>query len=103
MAPGLFYNSGMEAVVLVLRSQKAVERQGKILFVNAKDRYVRIQAQSFLSGRNQSEILDAYRVFGDAEGFAKVVTTEQIADKGYSLALSQYVRPSAAPAEAMDI
>lgn len=103
MAAGLFYNSGMEAVVLILRSQKAKERRGKILFVNAKDRYVRILAQSFLSDRDQSEILDAYRVFGDVEGFAKVVTTEQIADKGYSLALSQYVRPSAAPAEAMDI
>jgi type I restriction system adenine methylase HsdM len=103
MAAGLFYNSGMEAVVLVLRSQKAKERRGKILFVNAKDRYVRILAQSFLSDRDQSEIVDAYRVFGDVEGFAKVVTTEQIADKGYSLALSQYVRPSAAPAEAMDI
>jgi len=31
MAPGLFYNSGMEAVVLVLRSLKTKERQGKVL------------------------------------------------------------------------
>ena len=73
MAPGLFYNSAMEAVVLVLRSQKTKDRQGKILFINAKDRYIRVQAQSFLSPENQSEILNAYRAFGDAEGFAKVV------------------------------
>lgn len=103
MAPGLFYNSAMEAVVLILRSQKAKERQGKILFIDAKDRYVRVQAQSFLTDENQSEILDAYRAFSDADGFAKVVTTEQIADKGYSLALSQYVRPSGTPAEDINI
>ena len=103
MAPGLFYNSGMEAVVLVLRSLKTKNRQGKVLFINAKDRYIRVQAQSFLSPENQSAILNAYRAFGDAEGFAKVVTTEQIADKGYSLAISQYVRPSVAPVEAMGV
>ena len=97
MAPGLFYNSGMEAVVLVLRSLKTKERQGKVLFINAKEQYIRVQAQSFLSPENQSAILNAYRAFGDTEGFAKVVTTEQIADKGYSLAISQYVRSSVAP------
>ena len=101
MAPGLFYNSGMEAVVLILRSLKAKGSQGKVLFINAKTQYIRVQAQSFLSPENQLAILNAYRAFGDADGFAKVVTTEQIAEKGYSLAISQYVRPSVAPVEAM--
>ena len=100
---GLFYNSGMEAVVLVLRSLKTKERQGKVLFINAKDQYIRVQAQSFLSTENQSAILNAYHAFSDAVGFAKVVTTEQIADKGYSLAISQYVRPSVAPVEAIGV
>jgi type I restriction system adenine methylase HsdM len=103
MAAGLFYNSGMEAVVLVLRSLKTKERQGKVLFINAKDQYIRVQAQSFLSPENQSAILKAYHAFGDAEGFAKVVTTEQIAAKGYSLAISQYVRPSVVLVEAMGV
>ena len=103
MAPGLFYNSGMEAVVLVLRSLKTKGRQGKVLFINARDQYIRVQAQSFLSPENQSAILNAYRAFGDTEGFAKVVTTEQIADKGYSLAISQYVRSSVAPVEAIGV
>jgi type I restriction enzyme M protein len=103
MAPGLFYNSSMEAVVLILRSLKTKGHQGKILFINAKDQYIRVQAQSFLSPENQSAILNAYRAFGDAEGFAKVVTTEQIADKGYSLAISQYVRSPVATRKAMGV
>ena len=103
MAPGLFYNSGMEAVVLILRSLKTKERQGKVLFINAKDQYIRVQAQSFLGPENQSAILNAYRAFGDAEGFAKVVAIEQIADKGYSLAISQYVRSWVAPVEAAGV
>jgi type I restriction system adenine methylase HsdM len=95
MAPGLFYNSGMEAVVLILRVSKSKARNGKVLFVNAKDHYIRAQAQSFLSPADQSTILNAYRSFDDIDGLAKVVTVEQVADKGYSLAISQYVRPAA--------
>ncbi|MGW1288641.1 type I restriction-modification system subunit M, partial [Streptomyces sp. NPDC002586] len=35
LGPGLFYNSPMEACVVVLRAQKRPEREGKVLFINA--------------------------------------------------------------------
>lgn len=103
MAPGLFYNSSMEAVVLILRSSKAQERRGKVLFINAKDQYIRVQAQSFLSPENQVSILDAYRSFTDITGFSKVVTTQQIADKDYSLAIPRHVPLTADPANSSGI
>ena len=74
-----------------------------MLFINAKDQYIRVQAQSFLSPEQPIGDPEGVSCFGDTEGFAKVVTTEQIADKCYSLAISQYVRPSVAPAEAMGV
>lgn len=91
LAPGLFYNSGMEAILLVLRANKPVDRRGKVLFINAKDQYVRIQAQSFLGVHDQQKILAAYQAFANEGGFASVATLDQIAGRGYSLAIPLHV------------
>ncbi|XKH52044.1 type I restriction-modification system subunit M [Citricoccus nitrophenolicus] len=91
LGPGLFYNSPMEAVVITLRATKPAERQGKILFINAVDEYAREQAQSFLDENHQNKILVAYQAFADQDGFASVVALDQIANKQYSLAISQHV------------
>jgi type I restriction enzyme M protein len=92
LAPGLFYNSGMEAIVLILRSRKSPNRRGRVLFINAVDEFARVQAQSFLGDLHQQRILDSYEKFDDEEGFAAVATIEQIADKGYSLAIPLYIK-----------
>ncbi|WP_197510828.1 type I restriction-modification system subunit M [Tessaracoccus coleopterorum] len=91
LGPGLFYNSPMEAVVITLRARKPVSQQGKALFINAVNEVAREQAQSFLRERHQEKILGAYQGFADVEGFAAVATMDQIADKGYSLAIPLYV------------
>ena len=91
LGAGLFYNSPMEAVVITLRANKPKEQQGKVLFINAVEEVAREQAQSFLRERHQEKILDAYRGFTDIEGFAAVATRDQIAEKGYSLAIPLYV------------
>jgi type I restriction enzyme M protein len=92
LGAGLFYNSPMEAVVVTLRTNKPAGQRGKILFINAIDEVVREQAQSFLRDRHQQKILAAYEAFeGGDDGFAAVTTLDQIADKGYSLALPLYL------------
>lgn len=48
LGPNLFYNSPMEACVLVCRSRKPAARRGKILFLNAVQEVTRERAQSFL-------------------------------------------------------
>jgi len=91
LGAGLFYNSPMEAVVVTLRATKPAEHKGKVLFINAVNEVAREQAQSFLRGTHQTKILDAYRGFADIDRFAAVATLDQIADKGYSLAIPLYV------------
>ena len=91
LGAGLFYNSPMEAVVITLRAKKPAERKGKVLFINAVNEVAREQAQSFLRESHQTKILDAYRGFADVDQFAAVATLDQIADKGYSLAIPLYV------------
>jgi type I restriction enzyme M protein len=103
LGAGLFYNSPMEAVVVVLRSRKLPEHQGKVLFINAVNEVAREQAQSFLRDSHQQKILSAYEAFADQEGFATVATIGQIADKGYSLAIPLYVTGADTTARADDV
>lgn len=92
LAHGLFYNSGMEAIVLVLNANKPAGRRGKVLFVDAKSEYYRSGVQSFLSDAHQMRILDAYRRFTDEPGFASVATLEQIVQNRHNLAIPAYVK-----------
>jgi type I restriction enzyme M protein len=101
LGAGLFYNSPMEAVVITLRATKPPAHRGKVLFINAINEVVREQAQSFLRESHQQKILGAYRHFENADQFAAVATLDQIAAKGYSIAIPLYVA-GAKPSEAGD-
>jgi type I restriction enzyme M protein len=94
LGPGLFYNSPMEACVVVCRTKKADERQRKVLFLNAVSEYSREQAQSFLREPHIEKTLDAYRRFEDIPGFARVVSLDEILSNDVNLSIPLYVSPS---------
>lgn len=92
LGPNLFYNSPMEACVIICRSRKAPERQGKVLLIDAVHEVARERAQSFLKPEHQARILAAYHAFADEPGFARVATLEEIARQEYSLSIPLYVK-----------
>lgn len=92
LGPGLFYNSPMEACVVVCRSQKSKRRQGRVLFINGVGEIARERAQSFLKPEHQDRILEAYRGYEDESGFAAVVQVEQILEQDASLSIARWVR-----------
>jgi type I restriction enzyme M protein len=93
LGPNLFYNSPMEASVVICRTRKADSRRGKILFIDAVHEVAREQAQSFLKHEHQERILSAYHAFADEPGFAKVVTIAEVLEKDGNLSIPRYVRP----------
>jgi len=93
LGPNLFYNSPMEACVVVCRTSKPAERQGKILFIDAVKDVARERAQSFLKPEHQANILDAYQQFADQPGFAALATLEEVLAKEGNLSIPRYVRP----------
>jgi type I restriction enzyme M protein len=93
LGPNLFYNSPMEACVIVCRARKPAERQGKILFIDAVHNVARERAQSFLKAEHQARILSAYQAFADDPGFAKVAMTAEVLEKDGNLSIPRYVRP----------
>jgi len=91
LGPNLFYNSPMEACVVMCRTRKPKERQGKILFINAVDEVTRERAQSFLTDEHIERTVGAYGAFSDEQGFAGVATLEEIRARDRNLSIPLYV------------
>lgn len=91
LGPNLFYNSPMEACVLICRSQKSKARKGKVLFINAINEVTRERAQSFLTSEHLQRIVKAYQDFKEELGFTRVATLEEIRSKKGNLSIALYV------------
>lgn len=92
LGPGLFYNSPMEACVVICRNRKPKGRQRRILFIDAVTEIARERAQSFLRPEHQQRILDAYRAFNDKPGLAAVSKIEAVLANDGNLSIARYVR-----------
>ncbi len=91
LGPNLFYNSPMEACVVVCRTRKPPERRGKVLFIDAVRQVARERSQSFLRSDHQKRILSAYEVFGDEPGFAAVASNDDVLANDGNLSILRYV------------
>ncbi len=92
LGPNLFYNSPMEACVVVCRSLKPPERQGKVLLINAVNEIARERSMSFLTPEHQDRIADTYHAFADIEGFSRAATLDDIRANDGNLSIPLYVR-----------
>lgn len=95
LAPNLFYNSPMEACVMVCRTKKSKKAKGRILFINAVGEVTRKNAESKLETVHIEKILKAYRECTSDGVFAYDATLEEIAAKDWSLAISLYAHVGA--------
>jgi len=91
LGPNLFYNSPMEACVVICRTRKPKERRGRVLFINAVNEVTRERAQSFLTDEHIQRIVGAYRAFSDESGFAHVATLQEIRGNDGNLSIPLYV------------
>ncbi|MBE6418025.1 MAG: SAM-dependent DNA methyltransferase, partial [Akkermansiaceae bacterium] len=92
LGKNLFYNSPMEACILICRTQKTDYRKRKVLFINATHLVHREGTYSYLSNEDIEIIANTYEKFTDEEGFSKVATIEEILKNDGSLRVSRYVR-----------
>ncbi|MEM4973385.1 MAG: N-6 DNA methylase, partial [Candidatus Hadarchaeales archaeon] len=92
----LFYNTGAPGAILIFRKHKPAERKGKILFINASQEYEKhpeVRKLNRLGEANIRKIAEAYRNFRDVEGFARVVSLEEVKENDYNLNVTLYVFP----------
>jgi type I restriction enzyme M protein len=94
LGPNLFYNSPMEACVVICRMNKPPERRNKVLFINAVNDVTRERAQSFLTNEHISRIVNAYQNFQDQDNFCRVIHNDEIREKSHNLSIPLYIRPN---------
>lgn len=95
LGANLFFNSPMEACVLILRTQKSKRRAGRVLLIDASAEVTRRNAQSFLEDAHIEKIADAYSSNEPIEGFSAYATIDEVAQKDFSLSIPLYVRSEA--------
>ena len=91
LGPNLFYNSPMEACVVICRTAKPKERRGRILLINAVNDVTRERAQSFLTDEHIGRIVTAYRAFQDEAGFSRAVPLAEIRAHDGNLSIPLYI------------
>ena len=91
LGPNLFYNSPMEACLLITKTKKEESKQGKILIINAVKEVRQDKNIAFLEDSHIERIYNAYATYKDEEGFCKVVSTEDVLKHNASLNMALYV------------
>ncbi len=99
LGANLFYNSPMEACIVICRMNKKPDRRGKVLFINAVNEVERKNAQSYLEDKHIQKIAQAYAQYETIDGFAAVSTLKEMESNAFSLSIPLYVKDSAAAAE----
>ena len=92
----LFYNTNAPGIIMIFNKNKPKERRGKILFINASqefEKHPEVKKLNRLGEENIRKIVKAYQEFKNIEGFAKVVSIEEIAKNDYNLNVTLYVVP----------
>ncbi|MCH4000638.1 MAG: type I restriction-modification system subunit M [Lachnospiraceae bacterium] len=92
LAKNLFYNSPMEACIVICRMTKPKNHVGKILFINAINEVTRKNAQSYLEDHHIYKIAEVYKNFSEEENFSKIVTIREISENDFSLSIPLYVK-----------
>jgi type I restriction enzyme M protein len=102
LGPNLFYNSPMEACVVVCRTNKPKAHRGRILFINAVNEVTRERAQSFLTDEHIQRIVDAYLQFKDEPGFSSAVSIAEVRSKAENLSIPMYIASGETATDASD-
>lgn len=91
LGPNLFYNSPMEACLLITTTKKRKERQGKILIMNAVKEVRQDKNIGYLEEKHIDKIYHSFLEFKDEEGFSRIVDNEAVLSNKASLNIAQYV------------
>ncbi|HCQ76162.1 MAG TPA: SAM-dependent DNA methyltransferase [Leeuwenhoekiella sp.] len=92
LGANLFYNSPMEAMILIGNTNKPKEKKGKVLFINGKDDVIDNKGLAYLTEDHIDKIYKAYLDFTDIPHYAKVASIEEILEFHGNMNINFYVK-----------
>ena len=93
LGPNLFYNSPMEACLLITRTNKPEHKKGKILFINAVKEVKQEKNMGYLEQHHIDKIFSSYQAFESQQDFSELVSNEEVLEKKGNMAINLYIRP----------
>lgn len=90
LAPNLFFNSPMEACIVICNKNKPQERKNKILFINALNEVTKKNSQSYLEDKHIEKIANVYHNYLENNGFSRIATIKDVENNKFLLSLSLY-------------
>ena len=91
LGPNLFYNSPMEACLLITKTNKTPERKGKVLIINAVKEVRQDKNIAYLEPNHIERIYEAYKTYDNENGFCKLVSIDDVLAHNASLNMALYV------------
>lgn len=88
----LFFNSPMEACVIICRTKKPQERKGKIQFINARDWVAKDGTYSYLTEEHVRDICDLYNAYTPGNRVAIVNNEDILKHRECLMTVSMFVR-----------
>lgn len=88
LSPNLFFGTSIATCVLVMKKNKP---DGKILFIDASNEFIKVTNNNKLSQENISNIVDAFSKRTDRKFFCRLVSADEIRAQNYNLSVSTYV------------
>ena len=92
LGANLFYNSPMEAMILVGNTNKPKERKGKVLFINGKNDVIENKGLAYLTNDHINKFYNAFKDFENVPYYAKVASTEEILSFDGNMNINFYVK-----------
>ena len=94
LGANLFYNSPMEACILICNRSKANSKKNRVLMINAVNEVTRKNAESILLAEHIQRIVNAYQQNRELDGFSRIVSNDEIREKKFNLNISLYAYQS---------
>ncbi len=91
LGPNLFFNSPMEACIIVCRTRKEPTRKNGILFINAVKDVTRKNGESYLEQGHIHKIAKAYMDGIELPEFCRIVRLDEIEKNNYDLSIQKYI------------
>ncbi len=93
LGPNLFYNSPMEACLLITKTSKPADKKGKILFINAVNEVKQQSSMGYLENKHINNIFKAYKDFENKKHLSALVDSADVLSNKGNMTLSLYVQP----------
>ena len=94
---GLFYGTGIPAVLLIINKKKPEQRKQKVLFINSELEYEKSKNQNKLRPQDIDKVVQTFDNYQDIKRYSKVVSLEEIRGNDYNLNIRRYADTSPPP------